>query len=791
MKINQFAVVDTPFETQLKELATIGFYDESVQVAHAKNATAVWRELLRIAFPEVQDGRVKFRDIAINTREDLAGYLNSGAPVTEEVFNAVALQLLGFVEDVDYTFDKVAEAVATINLPLYHKAGRWDADDVLTAWYQLLVTHTRNGLQFIDDLASRGYFMKNNVPLFFNGKAMATFDTSALIREVVYVETDVDTDGDGVRDLVRAEVIRPDTGVKVPTLFTASPYYQGLNNEANDALVHNVDVALLRKTPNTLTYEEIKYEPEQEALPEAHEIAGEVTETTESFTGTSHVDLNNYFLARGFAVVYSAGVGTRHSDGMQDTGSPEQVASMRAVVEWLAGDRLAFIDKHSGQTIKANWSNGKVAMTGKSYLGTLATAVATTGVRGLETVISEAAISDWYQYYRDNGLVIAPGGFPGEDMDVLAELVYSRMLDSADWHRTKMQWHGFQHATAEHMDRTTGDYNTYWDARNYLNNVPNIQADIVMVHGLNDWNVKPRQVFRLWQNLQKLPVVKKLYLHQGQHIYINNNRSLDFADQMNLWLSYKLYGVQNQAASQLPDVTWQANDQAETWETGHEWGATTPTTLPLAAETATVQYEDWQIADDFAAYKQDFNAWRQQMLQRENDKLDVNRVVFVQPAFEQDMVIDGEVTLQLRIKSSADVGLVSAMLVDYGEARRLAATPQPQGVLIDRGTGWQPTPLVEFQLAKPTTEKMISIGHINLQNRTAPWRVDDLVPDEFVDVALTLQPTRYRLPAGHQLGVIIYGTDFEMTVRGNQDIRYTIDVEQSQLIVPLQDNTQK
>ena len=68
MKINQFAVVDTPFETQLKELATIGFYDESVQVAHAKNATAVWRELLRIAFPEVQDGRVKFRDIAINTR---------------------------------------------------------------------------------------------------------------------------------------------------------------------------------------------------------------------------------------------------------------------------------------------------------------------------------------------------------------------------------------------------------------------------------------------------------------------------------------------------------------------------------------------------------------------------------------------------------------------------------------------------------------------------------------------------------------------------------------------------
>ena len=123
-------------------------------------------------------------------------------------------------------------------------------------------------------------------------------------------------------------------------------------------------------------------------------------------------------------------------------------------------------------------------MTGKSYLGTLATAVATTGVAGLETVISEAAISDWYQYYRDNGLVIAPGGFPGEDMDVLAELVYSRMHDAADWHRTKDQWTAFQAQTDQMMDRESGNYNAYWDARNYLPHVSDIKADVVMVLSL-------------------------------------------------------------------------------------------------------------------------------------------------------------------------------------------------------------------------------------------------------------------------------------------------------------------
>ena len=57
---------------------------------------------------------------------------------------------------------------------------------------------------------------------------------------------------------------------------------------------------------------------------------------------------------------------------------------------------MAFTDRTSNIAIVANWSNHNIAMTGRSYLGNLATAVATTGVSGLKTVISEAAISNWY-----------------------------------------------------------------------------------------------------------------------------------------------------------------------------------------------------------------------------------------------------------------------------------------------------------------------------------------------------------------------------------------------------------
>ena len=80
------------------------------------------------------------------------------------------------------------------------------------------------------------------------------------------------------------------------------------------------------------------------------------------------------------------------------------------------------------------------AMMGTSYNGTIPIAAATTGVEGLEAIVPISAISDWYDYYRANGMVRAPhsaaGGtgnnrFHGEDLDVLADVVYSRIDEAA------------------------------------------------------------------------------------------------------------------------------------------------------------------------------------------------------------------------------------------------------------------------------------------------------------------------------------------------------------------------
>lgn len=105
-------------------------------------------------------------------------------------------------------------------------------------------------------------------------------------------------------------------------------------------------------------------------------------------------------------------------------------------------------------------------MTGKSYLGTLAYGAATTGVDGLDVILAEAGITNWYDYYRENGLVRSPGGFPGEDLDVLAALTYSKNLDAADFAKNNLAYQHNLDEMTKHLDRDSGNYNKFWHDRN-------------------------------------------------------------------------------------------------------------------------------------------------------------------------------------------------------------------------------------------------------------------------------------------------------------------------------------
>ncbi len=808
MRNNQFAIKPTNLETQLNELRDIRFLDESNNSQH--DVIQLWQSFLSKSMLSANSDSVtseKLASLMATSELDVREYINNNQKLNIKAFYNVALQLLNFQPELDFDLNDPIAAMQKIQLTIVeHTNEFFNLDELISAWYWLLATHNKDGQTFIDHLASQGYFVPFyndetvNKPLLFNGKTLPVFDPHKLIREVVYVESPQDTDDDGKLDLLKAEILRPfgsGPDFQVPVLYTASPYNQGTNDETGDKLMHDVNVPITHKEPNSFKYEDVEYRPSKKVLPKPRKVAATVENAEETFAREQSYTLNDYFLARGFAVVYAAGIGTKDSDGVRTTGDPDETISTISIIEWLAGNRHAFTNKTDNIEIKASWSNRHVAMTGRSYLGTLATAAATTGVEGLKTIISEAAISSWYDYYRDGGLVIAPGGFPGEDADVLAEETFSRRLQAGDFHRIKDVWDQKLSTITKEQDRETGDYNAFWDARNYRKDASKIKADLLLVHGLNDWNVKPRNVEKLWQSISDNNISKKIILHQGQHIYINAFRSIDFTDITNLWLTHELLDIDNGAETLLPNVIVQDNTVAETWNSYDNWSdkenaeknfylsekSLSPTKIQ---NTPVLSFSDKLPENIFQNYCKNIDKWQNDLVAKNECELQDNRLIFKSNTFTSELLLDGTPKINLRVASNQNVGLLSFQLIDYAESKRLKVSPT---ILNAKGLAetydWREDDLREFQTDQKISQyKMITKGHINLQNRKNAYHIDDLLPDQYYDLSVELQPTMYRLLPGHQLGLVIYATDFGMTVRGNQTINYSIDPNYSSLVIP-------
>lgn len=136
--------------------------------------------------------------------------------------------------------------------------------------------------------------------------------------------------------------------------------------------------------------------------------------------------------------------------------------------------------------------------------------------------------------------------------------------------------------------------------------------------------------------------------------------------------------------------------------------------------------------------------------------------------------------MHVAVAATADHGLLSAFLVDEGAAKRLTTNPvvlARNGIQL--GYQWRQDDLREFQVQKEiSSHKVIAYGHINLQNRTNPAVVDDYQPGQTVTLDFALQPVFHRLSPGHRLTLILFGTDYAMSLRGNEAITYTIDPTQ-------------
>ena len=758
MRFNQFSYYPVSQQQALQELSSLGF-----KIDPAISTKEQFEVFVRTCFFNYKNTDYPLSTLAVDKETDLLTFFNSDRELTAEIFYTVVFQLLGFSYLID--FEDGQSFHKKTGLPIVFS----NLDDNL---YQVLNTRTKKGNTLIDQLVSDGLIPEDNDYHYFNGKSLATFSTHNAIREVVYVESRIDSDNDGLPDLVKVNIIRPSYQGKIPAVMTASPYHQGTNDKASDKALYKMEGELAVKEPHEISLEEpsISFvEPVGQAdlVAEAEE---KLTHINSSYT------LNDYFLPRGFANIYVSGLGTKDSQGLMPNGDYRQIEGYKNVIDWLNGRCRAFADHSRKRQVKADWSNGKVATTGLSYLGTMSNGLATTEVDGLEVIIAEAGISSWYNYYRENGLVTSPGGYPGEDFDSLDELTYSRNLLAGDYIRGNEAHKASMEELKINLDRKTGDYNQFWHDRNYLLNAHKVKAEVVFTHGSQDWNVKPLHVYQMFNALPS-SIKKHLFYHNGAHVYMNNWQSIDFRESMNALLTQKLLGQETEY--HLPTVIWQDNTSPQTWLTLDDFGNQTDRKIiPLGSDEAVIdnQYEE----SDFERFGKTYQTFNNELYQGK-----VNQVTIDIPILE-DIQLNGRVKLNLRLKSSTNKGLLSAQLLELGQKKYLQPYP---GVLygrtLDNGRYHMLDNLCELPFS-PNAQRVITKGYLNLQNRHDLLKIEEIKPDEWMEFQFELQPTIYKLQKDDTLRLVLYTTDFEITIRDNTNYHLTVDLAQSNLEIPFQ-----
>jgi X-Pro dipeptidyl-peptidase len=581
---------------------------------------------------------------------------------------------------------------------------------------------------------------------FEDGATKPQFDFTSAIEETVWVESAVDSDRDGARDLLRVRISRlreaQERGYKVPVVFEHSPYRGDTGAPAN----HEVDFESLPQEQGA------RASARRARTARGARTARKARGPRANLPGT----LDDYYVPRGYAVVLGESIGTYNSQGCPDVGADAETLGTKAAIDWLNGRARGFDD--SGAPVTADWTTGDVGMVGTSYNGTLPNQVATTGVEGLKTIVPVSAISSWYDYYRANGLVVAPhsntrgageNGYLGEDTDVLGDYIGGpRMEDPAG--RCRFM-HDFLLAE---QDRVTGDYSAFWAARDYLGRVGPIRASVFVVHGLNDFNVKTKAFAEWWYRLAAAGVDRKIWLHNGGHGGPGGAGAAPYRRAQNRWFDRYLFGVANGIDGE-PKATVQREDGTYAQEADWPAPGTRPATLELGSRSHTAP--GTLSAKRLSAVPQSFTDRGRELdtddvLIQSPDAANPNRLVYRTAALSRDVRMSGTpwVTLRMSVDNRTAANL-TAVLVDYG----------------------------------PDGTEMVTRGWLDPQNRNSLTRSDPVEPGTRYPMRWDLQPDDHVFRAGHRIGLVVVSTDHDYTIRPRPGTQLTLTPAASEISLPV------
>ena len=692
-----------------------------------------------------------------------------------------------------------------------NQVGSTDKDRLAFAKSLGMVKEGVEGTAPVTDLSSMvevakklhtAYRADRKKPLFLNGRAQPIFpfspgddiehysyDKSDIVRYIVYVETDYDTDGDGKPDLVKTFVQVPKAAVngdyKAASIFEASPYVTGTTEErtlegiglkegGNFEMAKLYEKPVKRQASKTVTTEEVA-----KATDPKEWYYVNPRESSDDYTHYDYENLNwyNYYLVRGYAVVTSSGLGSKGSDGINTTGSDLEVAAYKNIVEWLNGKRKAYSDKTSNHEVKADWSNGNVAMTGLSWAGTTTFGVASTGVEGLKTIVPAAGIASWYDHFNSQGSPLDTGA--SNDLSWLSVYTSGRILDKEDWDKVKDYYAAYITKLNELQHKDGHNYNEEYAKRDYTLNAANLKAAPLIIQGLNDDNVKPKHFELMLEAYKKAGIDAKVLLHQGNHIYPSTRWSgtevagQAFNDLMNLWYSHYLYGIEN-GIENLPQVTAQDNLDPSKWRRFDKWDTNNAISARIYSKR-----EDVTVTGDYYGTGNNWTT-RNQDAAFHSSEVAASYAATV----DQDVTIKGHIPVHFSaafVKGDKNHAHVSATLMDVSDEdfdvvkeeitydKDGYSTRTLEKETIDETGYWNGSNLETLPLKRYKTHKVKSVviarGWMNLANPASRYdsasssRSIDVKENEFHDYTMYLQPNLYTVKKGHRLVLSLHTYD--------------------------------
>ncbi len=695
----------------------------------------------------------------------------------------------------------------------------------------------------------------NGKPLFVDGVAQPIFpytsgvptkdgysnDNSDIIRYSVYVETNYDTDGDGKLDLVKALVQLPRAAAegkyKAAAIYDARPYITGCtdNGEARGIdytkgdqkyNLNNLYVQPAAReaqgTANTMdTAKKAKAE-------EWYYLSPYESSPKDPFYDYEDLDWYDYFLVRGYAAIEVGGLGTLGSEGLETCGADVETDAFKCVIEWLTGDRAAYTDRTSNIAIKADWSNGNVAMTGRSYGGTTDFAVASTGVKGLKTIVPVAGIASWYDYTNSQGISTHTNPAYSDDLGFYCA---GRYIDENDWNSMKDVYQKYLNRIYNDQIALNGDYGPHWATRDYTagndgkagtastSKYNNFNCPALIVHGLNDDNVRTKQFQLMYDAFKNAKQNVKLLLHQGEHItpdYDDHKTSLmignkTYSSILNEWYSHYLYGQNTNDgnnAEAMAAVTVQNNTDGS-WSTLDSWPTSDSladvnnklTLTNTATGTTTINsnmngISNWRDAFTSSSTSASAMYATEPVVNDTVIKGTVQVKISAAPIQHPDQQASA-IAVQSESTGSRDALMMSAMLVDVADDEfttyPMSRTEVKTGKMNWVGSGAQDYEIINFKTVQ-SKYKIIARGWIDLANPGAGFdsasaaNKISLEDGVYHDYTVYLQPNYYTVKAGHKLALVVY-TYEPGKASYSENYGITIDNHSLSAVIPVPEGT--